>query len=303
MPQRSHHLLGIGAMAAAMLGFVTNDTLMKLAAEQIPLGEALFLRGVVSVALVFVLVAANRQRPTRRDYLDSRVIWRTIADVGATVVYLTALIHLPIANGTIVLQVVPLIVTMAGALLFHEHVGWRRWSAILVGLAGVVIVIRPGVEGFNIYSLLALSAVLMIAFRDIITRHVPERVPGMAIVVTAVVGNLLAGGAMAFGEEWQMPGAAALAYSVGAGVAIVFAYWFIVVALRATDLSLTAPFRYTIIVWAVIYGLVIWRDVPDFLTILGASLIVASGVFTLYRERRLAPDANKNKAEFQSEGV
>lgn len=302
MPHRSHHLLGIGAMAAAMFGFVTNDTLMKLASERIPLGEALFFRGIVSVALVMVLLWATAPRPVLRDYFDRTVIWRTLADVGATVVYLTSLMHLQIANATIVLQVVPLVVTMGGAILFREQVGWRRWSAILVGLGGVVIVIRPGLEGFNVYSLMALAAVFLIAFRDIATRSIPARISGMTVVVAAVVGNLIAGGAMSVGEDWSAPGWPALAFSAGAGAAIVFAYWFIVVALRASDLSLTAPFRYTIVVWAVVYGVAIWGDIPDFLTILGAGLIIASGVYTLYRERKLARSSNE-KAALQSEGV
>lgn len=283
-----NHLAGIAAMVAAMFAFVTNDTLVKLASESMPLGEVLFLRGVVSLAILVPAMMVFRFEHRWRDYRNPMMIWRNVADVGATLVYLTALTHLAIANATIVLQAVPLVVTIAGAALFGEHVGWRRWTAISVGLAGVVVVIRPGLEGFSVWSLAALAAVFLIAGRDIATRHVPASIPTMMLVIASVAVNLAGGAALGLTETWLWPPLEGWLTAIGAGIASVFAYVLIVVALRGRDLSLTAPFRYTVIVWAVLYGVVIWGDSLDFLTIVGACLIVASGVFMLYRERRLA---------------
>lgn len=283
-------------MVAAMLAFVTNDTLVKLASESMPLGEVLFLRGVVSLAILVPVMLMFRFEHRWRDYANPMMVWRNIADVGATLIYLTALTHLTIANATIVLQAVPLIVTIAGAVLFREHVGWRRWTAISVGLAGVVVVIRPGLEGFNAWSLAALAAVFLIAGRDIATRHVPASIPTMMLVIASVTVNLFGGAALGIGESWLWPTLEGWLTTIGAGIASVFAYLLIVVALRGRDLSLTAPFRYTVIVWAVLYGVVIWGDSLDFLTIVGACLIVASGVFMLYRERKLAQTSEENTA-------
>ncbi len=287
MPTRSN-VLGIAAMVAAMLGFVSNDALVKLASESMPLGETLFIRGFSSTAIVVALWIALRPRPKPADFKNRALLLRTFGDVAATFVYLTALTQLPIANATIVLQVVPLVVTLAGALLFREHVGWRRWTAIFVGLAGVIIVIRPGLSGFNAYSLLALAAVFLVALRDVATRGVPATIPSVAIVAAAVVANFAAAGVLGLTEDWVWPHGDAIWLALGSGIAIVAAYWLIVIALRVGHLSVTAPFRYTVVVWAVLYGIVVWDDRLDALTIVGAVLIVGSGVFTLYRERKLA---------------
>ena len=285
MPRR-RNLLGIAAMCGAMLGFVSNDALVKLSAEAMPLGEVIFLRGLVSTALVAGLVVAFGQMPHWRDIRHRAVVWRTIGDVGATVIYLTALTHLPLANATIVLQTVPLIVAAVGAFVFKEHVGWRRWTAIAVGLAGVAIVIRPGLAGFSAYSLMALTAVFLIALRDIATSRIPPAIPTFTVLAVAVVATMLSGAAMGVGETWIWPNGTALVEAAGAGIFLVVAYTLIIVALRGADLSLTAPFRYTIIVWAVVFGFVFWGDRPDTLTIIGGALIVGAGVYTIYREHR-----------------
>jgi len=273
-------------MCGAMLGFVSNDALVKLSSEAIPLGEVLLLRGIASTLLVAAAVTLFGPVPRWRDFRDRALIWRTVGDVGATVIYLTALTRLPIANATIVLQTVPLVVAAVGALVFKEHVGWRRWAAILVGLTGVAIVIRPGLSGFNAYSLMAFAAVFLIALRDISTSRVPAAIPTITVLTAAVVATMLSGVAMGVGESWIWPNGTALIESFGAGVCVVIAYSSIIIALRSADLSLTAPFRYTIIIWAGLYGYFFWGDRPDALTIVGGALIVASGIFTLYREQR-----------------
>lgn len=299
MPMR-RDLLGIAAMVAAMLAFVTNDALIKLAAESMPLGEALFIRGISSTAIVLILVLILRPRAKIENLTDRALLLRTFGDVAATLVYLTAITRLPIANATIVLQIVPLVVTLAGAILFREHVGWRRWTAILVGLAGVMIVIRPGLSGFNAYSLLALVAVFLVALRDVATRRVPGEIATITVVAVAVVANFAAAAALGLSEDWVQPDTDAALLALASGVSIVAAYWLIVASLRLGHLSLTAPFRYTVIVWAVLYGVFVWDDRLDTLTIIGAVLIVASGIFTLYRERKLASAPGSAKSAGQA---
>lgn len=282
-----NNLIGIGAMCVAMLGFVSNDTLVKLSSEALPLGEVIFIRGAIATILVAALIVAFGQRPRARDVRNPAILWRTVGDVGATVVYLTALTQLPLANATIVLQTVPLMVAAASALFFRERVGWRRWTAITAGLVGVVIVIRPGLTGFNIYALMALAAVLMITLRDISTSRIPSAIPTYTVLAVAVVATLLAGAAMGLNEVWIWPDGPALFEAVGAGLCLVVAYSFLIIALRSGELSLTAPFRYTVVLWAILLGFAIWGDRPDALTIVGATLIVGGGIFTIYREQRI----------------
>ena len=291
---RRNNWLGIAAMIGAMLCFVSNDALVKLSSEAIPIGEVVFLRGIASTLLVAGVIALFGPVPRWRDFRNPALIWRTIGDVGATVVYLTALTQLALGNATIVLQTVPLVVAAVGALVFKEHVGWRRWTAIAIGLAGVIIVIRPGLAGFNAYSLMAFVAVFLIVLRDSSTSRIPAAIPTITVLTAAVVATMVSGLAMGISETWHWPSGIALLEAFGAGVFVVLAYSSIIVALRSADISLTAPFRYTIIIWALLYGFLFWGDVPDALTIVGGALIVASGIFTLYREQRVGrADAQK----------
>ena len=152
------------------------------------------------------------------------------------------------------LQTVPIVIAAAGALIFKEDVGWRRWTAILIGLLGVVVVIRPGLTGFTIYSLLAFASVFLIALRDIATNRIVASVPTITVLAVALVAAMLSGAAMGLGEDWIWPRGLDLLEAVGAGLFLVLAYAFIIIALRSADLSPTAPFRYTIVVWAVLFG-------------------------------------------------
>jgi drug/metabolite transporter (DMT)-like permease len=285
---RRNIVLGITAMCLAMLGFVTNDTQVKLASEALPIGEVIFLRGVFSTVIVFAVLLATRQFAYWRTLRDPALFWRNVGDVGATVVYLTALAHIPLSSGVIVLQTIPLVVTAAAALFLREHVGWRRWAAVVIGLSGVMIVIRPGLTGFNPYSLLALLAVLFIALRDISTNRLSQAVPHLLVVGVAVFLEMLAGGAMGIAEDWVWPSLPYLAETVGAGICLVVGHWFIIVALRSAPVSVTAPFNYTNVVWAILLELLIWGSRPDLLTLIGAALIIGSGGYTLYRERKVA---------------
>jgi len=281
-------LFGIAAMCIAMFGFVTNDAQVKLASDGLPLGEIMFLRGLVASVLVIALLFAIGQASEWRRVKNGALFWRCFGDVAATMLFLTAVINLPLSNATIVLQTVPLAVTAAGAFFLREHVGWRRWTAIGVGLAGVIVVIRPGLAGFSVYSLFALAAVAFITLRDLSTKRLPPGMPDLLVVAASMVAVMLAGGVLGLSEDWVWPSAAHMAEIAGAGICLIVGHWFIIIALRSAPVSVTAPFGYTNVVWAILLQLLIWGDAPDLVTVLGAGLVVGSGVYALYRERMLA---------------
>jgi drug/metabolite transporter (DMT)-like permease len=285
---RRNTLLGIAAMCAAMLGFVTNDAQVKLASEGLPLGEIIFLRGVFSTFLAVVLVFATRQTANWRLLRHPAMFLRGFGDVVATMLFLTAVINLPLANATIVLQTVPLAVTAAGAFFLREHVGWRRWTAVAIGLIGVMVVIRPGLAGFSPYSLLALGAVLFITLRDLATNRLPAGLPDLLVVAASLAAVMAAGAVLGLSEDWVWPSALQLTYIAGAGICLIAAHWSIIVALRSAPVSVTAPFGYTNVIWAVLFGLMIWGDRLEAVTMIGAGLVVGSGVYALYRERKAA---------------
>ncbi|MCW5715579.1 MAG: DMT family transporter [Bauldia sp.] len=302
MPTHHSHrqnLAGIAAMCVAMIGFVSNDTQVKLASEHIPLGEVMFLRGLVTVALVGALVVAGGHAREWHAVRRPAVLLRTLGEVAASILFLTALTHIDLSHGTTLMQAVPLVVTAASAIFFREWVSWRRWTAIVIGFIGVVVVMRPGFVAIDTWSIMVLAAVLFVALRDLSTRSIPGSVPTVIIVGIACVGVTLAGGVMGLtvDEPWHMPDLSVLPLLFGSAVCLIIGYWFVIFAMRTGDAGASAPFRYTVIVWATLYGFLIWGDRPDLWTGIGTVLIVAPSLYVFYRERRLAREDPANRRE------
>ncbi|MEO1363630.1 MAG: DMT family transporter, partial [Pseudomonadota bacterium] len=217
-----------------------------------------------------------------------RVAVRSAAEVGAAYFFISALLNMPIANVTAILQALPLTVAVAAALVFGEPLGWRRMVAIGVGFVGVVLIVRPGAEGFSVWSLYALGAVASVTVRDLATRRLSAAVPTMSVTLMAAVTMTTFFGLFSVGETWTALDLRLAALIVGAAFLIIGAYWFSVQVMRQGDIGFIAPFRYTGLVFALILGLLVFGDWPDVLTLLGAGIVVATGLFTLWRERQLS---------------
>jgi drug/metabolite transporter (DMT)-like permease len=181
-------------------------------------------------------------------------------------------------------------VTAAGAIFFGEAVGLRRWSAIVVGFIGVIIVVRPGLAGFNAYGLLAVAAAFFITLRDITTRMMPRGLSAIlvALVTGAAVGLSAPPLALLLGETWVMPTPKGLGLIFAAVFFLIGGYLTAVDFMRHGDISVVAPFRYTVIIWAIVIGFIVWREVPDWPMLIGTAVIAASGIYTFRRERNLA---------------
>jgi drug/metabolite transporter (DMT)-like permease len=296
------NLRGIVSITLCNLLFLTNDTLMKLVSAELPLGEILLLRGVMATALLGLIIFLTGTRINLAIFTDRALFWRTLSEVLSAYLYLLALFQIPIANSNTILQVVPLMVTAAAAIFLKDEVGWRRWTAIAIGFAGVLIIIRPGLAGFNEFSLLALAAAAFIALRDMTTRIMAVSVPTLVIafITAAVVGTTGPIYAAVVGEHWLMPSAKAVALMAAASVFLTGGYLTAIDFMRHGDIAIVAPFRYTVIIFAVISGFLVWREVPDMVTIIGTAIIIATGVYTFYRERQLAQRATARAA---AEGV
>jgi drug/metabolite transporter (DMT)-like permease len=284
----SDNLRGIAAILASMAAFVANDAMMKIASSTLPVSQLVFLRGmmmapVLGAVLVFTL-------PPGRTWmlLHRGVVIRSIAEIGAAVFYLSALFHMPIADCTAVLQFTPLALTAGAALFLGAPVGWRRWLAALVGLIGVLIIVRPAANAFNPYAALALLAVVFIAARDLTTRTLGVEVPATVIAFASSVALVVAGLGMLPFESWQWPEADAMLALVGASVALLGGQYWIIYAMRTGNIVVVAPFRYSIILWAILIGYLVWREVPDAATWTGIAIVTAAGLYTFLREYRLA---------------
>jgi len=289
MSQANDNIRGALIMMASMAAFTFNDVVFKTLSGEVPLFQAIFVRGCIVTAGLFVaLLVSGKLRPSisRRDW--TLIIARTIGDIGATVMFLTALFNAPIADVTAILQAAPLVITLAGALLLGEPVGWRRYMAIAVGLAGVLLIVRPGGEGFNPYVLFAVGALAFILLRDLPTRRLSPSVPSMFVAFLTAAAITASAGLASLSTDWVPLTISTGARLAGAAFFIFGAYTFAVMVMRVGDTGFVQPFRFTAIVWAILLGALVFGEYPDALSILGTAIVISMGVYTFYRERRLA---------------
>jgi drug/metabolite transporter (DMT)-like permease len=284
------NLNGIVLITVCNLLFLISDTLTKVVSANLPLGEIITIRGTFAILLLMPLVLYNGVHRQMRSLSTLPVLLRIAAEIFSAFLYLVALLHIPIANSNAINQIIPLTLTAAGAIFFGEAVGWRRWAAITAGLVGVLIVVRPGLAGFNAYSLLALASAFFVTLRDVTTRMMPRALPALliALVTGTVVG--LCGpiyGALV-GESWVVPQATSLCLLFVGAFFLIGGYLTAVAFMRHGDISVVAPFRYVVIVFAILVGFLVWHDVPDGPMLLGTLVIAASGIYTFSRERNLA---------------
>ena len=280
------NLLGAALMTCCVLAYVLNDAVMKLLFADIDFFQAIFLRGLVSLPPLLVLALMTKTLLQKYSAKNQRfMIIRILAEIGTTVTFLTALKHMPLANVTAILQSLPLAITMAAAIFLGEPVGWRRWSAICLGFTGVLIIIRPGLAGFNSYSLLALAAVLLLTVREISTRQLDKKIPTVTVALSTTLGITVFAALMLIGDEWAEINFVSWSLIVAAAAAVTVATLLSVVAMRTGDIGFVSPFRYTSLIGAIGLGILLFGEWPDGMTLLGAVIIAFAGVYSLYREQ------------------
>lgn len=283
----SPNLQGALLMMASMAAFTFNDTLVKLTGGEVPLFQLLALRGVLATLLIYLLAKGLGRLQwglSRRDW--GLVAIRSASEIGAAYFFLTALLNMPLGNVTAILQMLPLTVTMGAALFFGDAVGWRRWVAIGIGFLGMLLVVQPGTDGFTTWSVYAMVAVLFVTIRDLSTRHMSPEVPPLTVTFFAAVSVMVFSMAVAIPQGWTPVSAKNAFLIVGSAVFILGGYVFSVLVMRVGEISFIAPFRYTSLVWALVLGYLVFGDWPEPIVLLGAAIIAATGLFTLYRETR-----------------
>ncbi|WP_450103979.1 DMT family transporter [Roseobacter sinensis] len=202
-PGFSPNVTGALLMMASMACFTINDALIKATGGAVPLFQLLVLRGLIATALIAALAwsrGAFRGRVARGDWVW--IALRSLSEVGAAYFFITALLNMPLANITAILQILPLTVTLGSALIFREAVGWRRLTAIAVGFCGMLLIVKPGAEGFTLWSVYALIAVVCVTARDLITRRISSQAPSLLVTFCASLGVLLAAGVASLTITW-----------------------------------------------------------------------------------------------------
>ena len=274
-------------MVASMAAFTFNDVFVKLLGADLPLFQVLMLRGMLTSFCIFLLCMYFKAWTFDIALKDWRLIGlRSLGDIGASYFFLTALFNMPLANATAILQLLPLTVALGGLLFFQEVIGWRRALAIAIGFGGMFLIVRPGIEGFNQYSFYALIAVGFVTLRDLITRKIDREVPSLMVTFFNAVSICLYSSLAMFWVEWVPVGSTNAAYLVTAAFLVSAAYLLSVLVMRQGEVSFVAPFRYTGLIWALVLGWIFFDHWPDTLTLIGAGVIVISGLFTMWRETK-----------------
>lgn len=283
------NLRGAMFMVFAMGCFAVEDAVIKALSTTLPVGQIITMICAGAVVLFLVWFVIRGQPIWQPEYLNPRVNLRTMCDVVGSCFFVTSLSIIPLTTASAVIQATPLVVALGAALFLGQTIGWRRWIAIATGFLGVLIIIRPGMEGFQGATLLAVAGMLGLAARDLITRGLRVSLDG-AQLATHTFTVLIAGGWVLMilqGQRFIWPSPTEwvlLAITVVIGI---IAYLAIVAATRIGNAGIISSFRYSRMIFALIVGYIAFREVPDMATLLGATIIIAAGLFTLIREARL----------------
>ncbi|WP_341870306.1 DMT family transporter [Paracoccus shanxieyensis] len=283
------NIRGALLMTLSAAALICNDVVVKAVTQHMPLSQAVVIRGGIVMALMLAVTLAQQGR-IRLSVPRPDAPWlvlRCVAEVLSTLLYLVALRRIELAELTAIMQALPLAVTLAAALIFHEPLGWLRLTAIGMGFLGVLIVLRPGTGGFDGWAVVALASMALIVVRDIATRFFTAQVGSSTIAFYAALTVTLSGAALGLGEDWHLPSWRDIALLALAAVLLTIAYVSAVATMRVGEISFVAPFRYTSLIWAVILGLAVFGEWPDLWTWIGSALVVGAGLYSILRERRL----------------
>lgn len=282
------NLKGSLAMVFAMGAFAIEDMCLKAAAATLPVGQILITYGFGGM-LIFMLFAVRHSEPVVHPALFTKpLLIRSLSEIAGRIFFSVAIAITPLSSATAILQATPLVVALGAVLLYGEHVDWRRWLAILAGFIGVLLILRPGPDGFSYASILAVVGMLGYAGRDLATRASPLTMSNRQLGIYGFLMLTLSGAVLLIWTGGAaMPGPAAWALLVTAMVVGVAAYYALTISMRTGEMSVVASFRYVRLVFAMLIGVLIFHERPDAMTLLGSAIIIASGLYTALRSRKL----------------
>ena len=285
------NLRGIGLMTGAMATFAIEDMFLKFAARTLPTGEILAITALFGCLFFAAIARTQGQRTITRAALHPWILARNAGEMVGTYAFITALAAVPLATVSAVLQAMPLAVTLGAALFMGERTGWRRWTAIALGFAGVLIVIRPGMDGFRPAALWVLVTVAGLALRDLASRAVPPDVSTSQLSAWGTAAVTVLGLAMMPFQTAVLPDLWQAAMLTGTVIFGTMGYWLITAASRTGEVSVVSPFRYARLIFSITIGTLVFAEYPDRMTLIGAAIIITSGLYAFARERALSRTA------------
>lgn len=289
------NLASCAYMATAMFGYVVNDALVRQVGQTVPIGQIILIRNTLLVVLLALIVHQRGLWYQIKHIAERRVALRSFFELFATLTFLYALMRVPFANTAAILQCLPLAVALGAVFFFRERVGVWRWSAIVIGFIGVLIIVRPGMSGFTPASLWLLVTVAFAAGRDLLARTFPDSLATSIVALSTACIIAIAGAVMVFLQDaWVPISWINILRLVTAALFLTTAYLCIVQTMRVGEISVSVFFRYTSLLWAIFFGWLLFDELPDALTLTGSALVISMGALTLYRESYLRRRATEN---------
>ena len=292
----SENFRGALIMMLCMSAFVLNDAFVRLAGDSLPLAQILFIRGIITTIVLLTFAIYGGVFSSTVSKKDKwRIFFRSIAEALTSYFFLTAVMNMPFANVTAILQILPMTVTLAAVFVFKEKVGIIRITLILAGFLGVVLIINPSTDGFNLYAIYALIAVFLITTRDLITRKISSRVPTLLPTVSASIGVLIFSVFLLINTPFQPLNTQNSLFILLAAFFIIFGYYTAVLVMRSGEISFISPFRYSAILFALILGLIFFDEKPDTTAFFGILIVMLAGIFLMMRNSAVQKNAIDQK--------
>lgn len=282
---RRANLVGSIWMVASMAGFAIEDGLVKAASLAVPIGQILIIFGMGGSVVFGIFAKLNREALFTPDALSGPMRIRAGFEITGRLFYIFAIALTPLSSATVILQATPLVVVAGAALVFGETVGWRRWTAILIGLIGVVVIIRPGTDSFSALSILAVIGMFGFAGRDLASRAAPASLSTSALgffgFLTITVAGLIV--CIWKQEPFVWPDLPNTLFLTGVVLAGVTGYSCLMKAMRTGAVSAVTPFRYSRLLFGIGFGVFLFGEELSSSMVIGSGLIVISGLFILWR--------------------
>ena len=281
------NLRGAVFMVASMAGFAVEDMFLKAASRQMPVGQVMLIVGLSGMIVFAAMSILRGEPPLPRGVIHPALLVRSVFEIAGRLFYSLAIALTPLSTTSAILQATPLLVVACAAAMFGERVGWRRWTAVGVGFVGVLIILRPGLDGFSVMSLLALAGMIGFAGRDLATRAAPRILSNRQLGLAGFAMLALAGAiSLAWTGGAHLPGPSGLGLLAATATFAILGYHALTSAMRTGEVSFVTPFRYTRLVFTMVLAVLVFGERPDAATLVGSALIVASGLYALARANR-----------------
>ena len=281
---------GILCMMGGALALTINDGMAKYLTETYPVGQVMALRGTFILCLLIFLFISARKKLNLKIYSWRNNFYRAAAMTGSTFCFITGLSYLPIADAIAIAFAAPLLTTLLAVFCLRERVGLHRWVAIFFGFIGVIIIVQPTGDAFKVAALAPLGAAFFGAIRDVITRKITSSESSFTILLTSMFLITLAG-YLTFPLGWSEFQVEHIWLFLCSSILVGVAQYLMIEAFRLGEVGLISPFKYSSLLWAVIIGFIVWGDIPGYFVLVGATILIISGVYLLRAEKNLKKDS------------